>query len=224
MTSQAPLCSELLLEFVTGASTKQPTCSQKAPSRLATYGPGGPLQVTSCNTMTYCSLCRAAPMQSIAHYLQQLFGHTDLTISDLTAALILASAAQRQRRGLRIHRALMAPVKRRVHAPSCRLARIVSAGCLEACIRVAARPNVGSRQCYPRPQGCKGWALWRLQNQGEPLLWCLFSWPSITAHAMCLVGYGGTKGFTNLYTLARMLGQEGFKESWGRWLHWAVHG
>ena len=52
---------------------------------------------------------RAAPLTSVANVLSGLFGHADLTVSDLLAALVLTAAAQHQRRRLHIKNAL-APV------------------------------------------------------------------------------------------------------------------
>lgn len=50
--------------------------------------------------------CRAAPLTSVAQVLSKLFGHADLTVSDLVAALVLTAAAQHQRRRLHIKNAL----------------------------------------------------------------------------------------------------------------------
>ncbi|BDA43045.1 probable Sn1-specific diacylglycerol lipase alpha [Coccomyxa sp. Obi] len=53
---------------------------------------------------------RSAPLNSVAQWLSGLFGHADLTPSDLIAALVLCTAAQHQRRRLHIKNAL-APVE-----------------------------------------------------------------------------------------------------------------
>ena len=50
--------------------------------------------------------CRTAPLTSVAQWMSGLFGHADLTPSDLVAALVLTAAAQQQRRRLRIKHAL----------------------------------------------------------------------------------------------------------------------
>ena len=49
---------------------------------------------------------RSAPLTSVAQWMSGLFGHADLTPSDLVAALVLTAAAQQQRRRLRIKSAL----------------------------------------------------------------------------------------------------------------------
>ena len=53
-----------------------------------------------------CHACRSAPLTSVAQWMSGLFGHADLTPSDLVAALVLTAAAQQQRRRLRIKHAL----------------------------------------------------------------------------------------------------------------------
>ena len=50
--------------------------------------------------------CRTAPLTSVAQWMSGLFGHADLTPSDLVAALVLTAAAQQQRRRLQIKNAL----------------------------------------------------------------------------------------------------------------------
>lgn len=50
--------------------------------------------------------CRSAPLTSVAQWMSGLFGHADLTPSDLVAALVLTAAAQQQRRRLQIKNAL----------------------------------------------------------------------------------------------------------------------
>ena len=49
---------------------------------------------------------RSAPLTSVAQWMSGLFGHADLTPSDLVAALVLTAAAQQQRRRLHIKSAL----------------------------------------------------------------------------------------------------------------------
>ncbi|KAK9829311.1 hypothetical protein WJX72_005111 [[Myrmecia] bisecta] len=49
---------------------------------------------------------KAAPLSSIAQWISGLFGSIDLAPSDVTVALVLAAAAQRARRRMRIRRAL----------------------------------------------------------------------------------------------------------------------
>ena len=51
-------------------------------------------------------LRRAAPLTSVAQVLSGLFGHADLTVSDLVAALVLTAALQHQPRPLHIQNAL----------------------------------------------------------------------------------------------------------------------
>lgn len=51
-------------------------------------------------------VCRSAPLTSVAQWMSGLFGHADLTPSDLVAALVLTAAAQQQRRRLHIKNAL----------------------------------------------------------------------------------------------------------------------
>lgn len=51
-------------------------------------------------------VCRGAALPSIAQWISGLFGSVDLAPSDITAALVLAAAAQRRRRKNRIKKAL----------------------------------------------------------------------------------------------------------------------
>ena len=57
-------------------------------------------------SMDMCPACRSAPLTSVAQWMSGLFGHADLTPSDLVAALVLTAAAQQQRRRLQIKNAL----------------------------------------------------------------------------------------------------------------------
>lgn len=93
-----PLLCSLLIESTAQSPTAALIMAPGRPARLRLGHPSlQPLQMPSM-----CCLHREAPLPGIAQMIASLFENIDLSPSDITAAIILAAAAQQQTRKMRI--------------------------------------------------------------------------------------------------------------------------